>query len=317
MGITLQGPGLFCQKPLFMFRRLILSALFLLTFSSWGHAGSSTRFWVSGDGSLSLSGQTIVYRRPDGSYDDSGLRKLNALFQANWSDPQERMSLRFIEVLDAVQDQLQGASYNLKSGYRSPKLNNSLRNKGKLAAQSSMHIEAAAGDLILSGVNSSQVFDYVKSLDCCGIGYYHGRHFHLDTGPSRYWDETSSKTEDKTPQENEKIILQSDYDVYRPGETMDLKFMRVTNYPIGVEPKLEIVHPDGSSTGKSTELASPGSCLMVADRAQGRGLKAKLPEKGLEPGRYALRIKFCNRFDYAKMPEEILSRGFEIRRNLP
>lgn len=300
-----------------MTRKILLSALFSLALAPTSWAAPASRFWISGDGILVLSGQTIRYRSAETGYDETGLRKINAVFRADWTDPQERMSLRFIEVLDAVQDKLQGGSYNLKSGYRSPRLNNSLRDKGKLAAQSSMHIEAAAGDLILSGVDSAQVFDFVKSLDCCGIGYYHGRHFHLDTGPSRYWDETSSKTEDKTPQENEKIILQPDYDIYRPGETMALKFMRVTNYPIGVDPKLEVLTKEGNPIGKALTLESSNACLILSDRAQARGLIAKLPEKGLDPGQYALRVKFCNRYDYAKMPEEIVSRGFEIRKDLP
>jgi uncharacterized protein YcbK (DUF882 family) len=295
----------------------LLSALTLLLFSPFVQAATSSRYWISGDGTLVVNQQTLTYRNADGSYNEAGLKKLNRVFQADWEDPQERMSLRFIEILDYVQDQLQGGSYNLKSGYRSPKLNNSLRNQGKLAAQSSMHIEAAAGDLILEGVDSAQVFEFVKTLDCCGIGYYHGRHFHMDSGPSRYWDEKTSKTEDKTPQENEKLILQPDDDRYKPGETMGLKFMRVTNYPIGVDPKLDIVTPDGQTTGKSISLPSKDACLIVQDRAQGRGLQAPLPAKGLEPGKYALKIKFCNRFSYAKMPEEILSRGFEIRKELP
>ncbi len=214
----LTGFGPFLSKTTFMKPKILLAALLALLLSPKAQAAPAARFWVAGDGVLVLAGQTIRFRTEGGEYDEAGLRRINALFRADFSDPQERMSLRFIEVLDAVQDRLQGGSYSLKSGYRSPRLNNSLRSKGKLAAQSSMHMEAAAGDLILAGVDSAQVFDFVKSLDCCGIGYYHGRHFHLDTGPSRYWDETTSKTEDKTPQENEKIILQPDYDVYRPGD---------------------------------------------------------------------------------------------------
>lgn len=299
-----------------MTRKILLAALFYLLLGPIAQAAPAPRYWITGDGVLVLAGQTIRYRSVEGEYDEAGLRRINALFRADFGDPQERMSLRFIEVLDAVQDRLQGGSYSLKSGYRSPRLNNSLRSKGKLAAQSSMHMEAAAGDLILAGVDSSQVFDFVKSLDCCGIGYYHGRHFHLDTGPSRYWDEKTSKTEDKTPQENEKIFLQPDYDVYRPGEAMEIKFMRATNYPIGVDPKLEIIKKEGSPTGKFLTLESPASCLIVEGRKQARSLKARLPEK-LDPGRYALQIKFCNRYDYAKMPEAILSREFEIRKDAP
>ena len=297
----------------FALKAFLLLAPVLL---GWAVPGNSRAeagpYFLMGDGTLTLQGQTIAFRKADGSYDQVGLKQINLIFKADWARPEERMDLRFIEVLDYVQDQLRGGNYQLKSGYRNPRLNQSLRKQGKLAAQSSMHIEAAAGDLILSGVNSQDVFNFVKGLDCCGIGFYHGRHFHLDTGPSRYWDETSSKTEDTTPQENEKIVLQSERDRYQAGETMGLKFLRVTNYPIGVDPKLEIVEADGDATGKSMSLENSVECRILSERAQARTLSGTLPP-GLKPGRYAFKVRFCNRYDYAKMPESILSRPFEIK----
>lgn len=297
--------------------KLSLLAAFLATLAFSGPLrADASRFFLVGDGTLSIAGQKITFREVDGSYDSAGLKRINAIFGANGSEPEEQMDLRFIEILDYVQDQLKGGSYSLKSGYRSPRLNQSLRNKGKLAAQSSMHIEAAAGDLILGGVNSEAVYDFVKGLDCCGIGFYHGRHFHMDTGPSRYWDETSSKTEDKSPQENEKIILQPEFDRYASGDAMRMKFMRVTNYPIGVAPQVEILRAeDSKSQGNLSLSKNAKECLIVQDRRQARTLSADLPK--LQPGRYVLKVNFCNRYDYSKMPESILTRAFEIRKDLP
>ena len=179
------------------------------------------RFYFMGDGKLSLQGQSIVYRDANNNYLESGLRKIHQLFRAPFDQPRERIALRFIEVMDYVQDGMRGGTYTLRSGYRSRRLNQGLRQKGKLAAQSSMHIEGAAADLILQGVASQKVYEYVKALDCCGIGWYGSRHFHLDTGPARFWTATTSKTEDKTPQRNAKVILQSDYDRYLPGEKVE------------------------------------------------------------------------------------------------
>src|SRR5262249_16025002 len=145
----------FLSKPSFAMRkifRLGIWALLALSYCPNLYASPSPRFFLSGDGMLVLNGQTIRFRRPDGNYDEAEPKKINQTFQADWRHREERMSLRFIELLDYVQDQLQGGTYLLKSGYRSPRLNNSLRDQGKLAAQSSMHIEAAAGDMLLSGV---------------------------------------------------------------------------------------------------------------------------------------------------------------------
>lgn len=277
------------------------------------------RFFLMGDGILSVAGQKITFRTGADQYDPEGLRRLNQLFRAPWSEPQERLSLRFIEVLDYLQDQLGGRNYTVRSGYRSPRHNQGLRKRGKLAAQSSMHIESAAGDLILSGVPSGEIFTFVKGLDCCGIGWYHSRHFHLDTGPSRYWDEKTSKTEDKTPQENAKVILQADYDRYRPGETVALKLMRITQYPIGLTPKLILKsasEPIQTAVELPVEFSSnqpdKESCLLIKGRATARGLQVKLPAKKVPAGRYTLQADFCNRFDYEKMPTTIDSRVFEI-----
>lgn len=302
--------------------RPLTVALLLLGTLAWAgpSRAETARFFYMGDGTLTVAGQKITFRTGPEGYLPEGLKRLNTLFRAPWTPPEERLSLRFVEILDYVQDQLGGQNYSIRSGYRSPKLNQNLRNQGKLAAQSSMHIEGAAGDLTLSGVPSSQVFDFVKGLDCCGIGWYHSRHFHLDTGPSRYWDEKTSKTEDKTPQQNEKVILQTDFDRYHPGEEMDLKFMRVTQYPIGIplkfrlkavasgEAKVVAELPVTSAPNPKEEIA----CLILQDRSQARSLKVKLPEKKVSPGRYALEVSFCNRFNYEKMPETILSRSFEI-----
>jgi hypothetical protein len=181
-------------------------------------------------------------------------------------------------------------------------------------------MEAAAGDLFLSGVPSSKVFEFVKSLDCCGIGWYHGSHFHLDTGPPRYWDEKTSKTEDQTPQPNEKIILQTDWDRVTLGSMLPLKFMRVTNYPIGVPTQTTLLRLEGTTAQPITTLPikyltkvkSNNACHILENRAQGRQLVVDLPDRDLPAGRYALEVAFCNRYGYERMPEKIQSRPFEI-----
>lgn len=289
------------------------------------------RFFLMGDGILWLQKEKITFREGKGQYLESGLKRIHQLFGAPWGPEEERLSLRFIEVLDYVQDQLSGGTYWLRSGYRSPQLNQRLRKQGKLAAQSSMHIEGAAGDLSLAGIPSSKVFQFVKNLNCCGIGWYHSKHFHLDTGPARYWDETTSKTEDKRPQQNLMIILQSPWDRYRAGEKVPLQLMRATNYPYGVptqfqlvqlEPeKKEVANLEVQFPATVSYLNDPGvpACVTLNNRNQARRLSVTLPKKPfkkkLKPGKYAIKVSFCNRMNYERMPEEILSRPFEVLGN--
>lgn len=309
------------SKRSFLLSTLGLTGLILACLGAGPELGAKemNRFAYSGDGVLQLNGQSIVFRQVDGSYNTAGLKKIHIIFGAPFGDPAEQLSLRFLEILDYVQDHFGGGSYSLKSGYRSPNSNQKLRNQGKLAAQSSMHIEGAAADMMLQGTNSSEVFDFVKYLDCCGIGWYHSKHFHIDTGPSRYWDETSSKTEDKTPQQNEKIILQPDFDRYRAGEEIALKFMRVSEYPIGVPASFDLVKLENGQATDTQKLPvlfkdspAPSACQILESRSQARNLSVRLPQKNLKPGSYAIRVSFCERYAYEKMPAEILTRSFQI-----
>ncbi len=276
---------------------------------------AENRFQYHGNGELLLAGQKIQFRKDD-QYVETGLKRINQIFTAPWQTQSEHMSLRFIELLDYVQEYFNNQNINLKSGYRSPNLNQSLRNKGKLAAQSSMHIEAAAADFFMQGIPSQKVFEFIKTLNCCGVGYYGSIHLHLDAGPARYWDQNTSKTEDQTPQLNEKIILQPSFDYYYKGEEMRLQFMRITNYPIDVATKMELV----SLTTKAKSIPiepnimmkeSVGPCWTIDNRNTAREISMTLPKK-METGTYAVKVKFCNKRNYDKMPDEILSRPFSI-----
>ncbi|MCB1214203.1 MAG: DUF882 domain-containing protein [Deltaproteobacteria bacterium] len=269
------------------------------------------RFFLMGDGQIQIAGQKVIFRSPEGHYLETGLKKLNTLLNNQQKDPLLQMNLRFLEVLDYLQDQLKGGNYQVRSGYRSPQYNQSLRKQGKMAAQSSMHIEGAAADLILTGVPSQKVFDYVKSLDCCGIGFYHSAHFHLDTGPSRYWDEKTSKTESKKPQQNSKVILQTQFDYYQRGEEVYLSLMRVTEFPIGIKKEAKILM-EKSEKNWTENLFSENSCQILHSQIEARHLKLKLPQK-IKKGTAQIQVEFCGDFDYPEMPKVLNSRTFEIK----
>ena len=65
------------------------------------------------------------------------------------------LSLRLIEFLDYLEDHLnKGAKITITSGYRKPKYNTMLRDKGNLAAKASLHQYGMAADLKIEGVES-------------------------------------------------------------------------------------------------------------------------------------------------------------------
>lgn len=270
-------------------------------------------FFYSGDGCLYFLGdkgsEKLCFRDRDGGLNEAGFTRVNAKFGA------QNMSLRFLEFLSFLQNHYHHAPMKILSGFRAPKYNQSLRDKGRMAAQSSMHIEGAAADIVFPSILSAEIFPFIKSLNCCGVGYYHGNAIHVDTGPPRYWDETTSGTEKKEPQQNEKIMLQSTFDRYHAGEDVIFQLMRVTDYPVEIPVKWEWVREGDNKTFPFTvqaELATPSAknCKKVPDRVAGRQLLAGLPED-LPAGKYHAKLAFCSRTS-DKMPVSITSNIIEV-----
>ncbi len=292
----------------------------LVVVGSVAQAADFQPFFYSGDGVLVIqtdgAAQKIRFRDKDGGYNTDGLARINKIFGAHYGDgvKAQNMQVRFLEFLNYLQNHYNNAPFKILSGYRSPKYNQGLRNQGRLAAQTSMHMEGSAADIIFPAVLSSEIFPFIKGLNCCGVGYYHGNALHVDTGPPRYWDETTSGTEKKEPQQNEKIIVQSIYDRYHAGDDIVFELMRVTDYPVETPVKWELVAENG---GKSVPISVrvdaisvTKGCQQIPDRAPGHLLMSAIPAD-LPLGKYRSRLTFCSRTS-DKMPASITSNVIEI-----
>lgn len=289
-----------------------------------GEAPPFHRFVLHGNGTLVLKvggqRQRLAYRDASGQYLPDALRVINRHFRGAWDDPMERIELRLLEALDAVQDHFGERPLVLLSGYRSRGYNTGLRREGKLAAQSSMHIEGGAADFFLEGVRSDQLATYARSLGCCGVGYYHGQELHLDVGPVRFWDESTSGTESLEPQRNAKILVVTDYDRYRAGEPVALRFMRVTELPVVIPAHWDLecqvdgqwrrlrpvsVHLDAG--GAESQLG----CWRLSSVAATRASYWIAQPRRQCRGDYRFRVQFCDRVA-TTMPEVIYSNSFHI-----
>ena len=176
-----------------------------------------------------------------------------------------------------------------------------------------------AADIKIAGTSSKHVWNTVKELGFGGTGYYQGELVHVDVGPARSWDEKTSGVGTDISVHNKLIGLVTDYDVYLPGETMALKFIRMTAFPIGVAPEfvVESVEKDGQSTKivcfkPSFASAAPGGCPRFSQMDQMAGILWQLP-RGIAPGRYTIRASFCQRL-WDDMPVEITTPEFAITR---
>jgi uncharacterized protein YcbK (DUF882 family) len=287
-------------------------------------AGQPGRFIFSGDGHIRLVGEkngeefSGRYRTTEGAYDDSAMTAICRVFGAPCDGPDSTVSLRLVEYLDYLQDRLNPeAKITIVSGYRSPVYNANIRKQGALAAKASLHQYGMAADLVLEGVPSKTVWETVQELSFGGAGYYHGKTVHVDTGPARSWDETTSGVGTGLADDNKLIGLVTDFDIYRPGDAVTLRFIRMTAFPIAVAQTFLLQRK--SRGGKMEAVASvipffsvavDGACPSFSDIAEMASIQFHLSEK-LEPGSYAVSARFCPNL-WAEMPEEVSTPEFIV-----
>jgi hypothetical protein len=174
-----------------------------------------------------------------------------------------------------------------------------------------------AADIKIQGTSSKRVWNTVKKLGFGGTGYYKGKLVHIDVGPARYWDEKTSGVGTDISTQNKLIGLVTDYDIYLSGESVELRFIRMTAFPIGVNPEfvLEKVEKNGQSKEivhfkPSFAIAAKSQCPQFSDIGQMMGIRWKLPSDIL-PGRYKIRASFCQRL-WEDMPTDIVTPEFDI-----
>jgi len=304
-----------------MKKTLLVFALLGLPFTLRAGA-DGPRYFFEGDGTVKLSGSktgkggTFVYRDPKGDYDLKTLDAINEVFGLKTA-PDEFIHPRLIALLDFVQDQLKGGTIHIVSGYRSPTYNEGLRKKGKLAAKTSMHIEGMAADIDMDGVDGKALWEFVRALDCCGAGYYHGTGIHVDVGPSRFWDEKTTGVEKDLGSHNKLVILATNFDRYKPGERIYTTLARVTDYPVGIKPKVRVETEKGEEIASLDidlkDLKEEKGCVRIPNRAAGRSLEFDLPEKLRSDEKLGVRMEFCEKA-FPEMPDSILSNPFGLRR---
>ena len=292
----------------------------------WAEEGSQdiARYFFHGDGKITLYSERVnksfsgAYRRGLGSYDENALKEICRVFEAPFEATRMGLSLRLIEFIDYLEDRLnRGAKITIVSGYREPKYNTMLREKGNLAAKASLHQYGMAADLKIEGVEAEDLWHYVRGVNFGGAGYYHGDVVHIDVGPSRFWDETTSGVGTGISDGNKLIGIITDYDVYRPGMIATLRFIRMTAFPILLNPEFSIVrHGDLSKVGNRHDftpiftVSQQNGCVSFHNIDDMNNIKWKLPME-LKSGRYKIQARFCGD-TWPDMPRKIETPVFKI-----
>ena len=298
--------------------------MFLTMLSLNGETKPRSRYFYNGDGRITIiNGKNGVkfmgkYRGYDGMYDEKAIRSIYRVFGAKHGDPLAEISMRLIEFLDYLEDQLNpGASITIISGWRSPEYNTKLRQQGQLAATASLHQYGMAVDFKLSGVSSKWIWEYVQSIGFGGTGYYNGDYVHVDVGPARFWDQETSGVGTDISDYNKLIMLMTDQDIYYPGETVTMRFVRMTAFPIGVSTEFSLEKVSRYEKLKNAVPFHPkfrtqveGKCPQFQNIGQMLGITWELPHD-LSPGRYKIRANFCNK-NWQDMPDHIVTPEFDV-----
>jgi uncharacterized protein YcbK (DUF882 family) len=309
-----------------------LATVLILTaaLASWSWASQESqdmvRYFYSGDGKIRLTSEKNdtsfrgAYRKGPGNYDKAAVTEICRVFDAPCDPPRIGLSLRLIEFIDYLEDRLNsGAEITIISGYRDPEYNTMLREKGNLAAKASLHQYGMAADLKIQGVKAETLWHYVRDLKFGGAGYYHGDVVHIDVGPARFWDETTSGVGTGISDGNKLIGIITDYDVYRPGMTVTLRFIRMTAFPIRVTSTFSLIGQNDRNEIDNRQDFTPVFSTSQKDRCMAlrnidgmNNIQWELP-MNLKPGRYKIEARFCDDA-WPDMPREIQTPEFEIKR---
>ncbi len=124
-----------------------------------------------------------------GDYDMEALAKINTYLRDFRTSEVHPIDPAILDILWTIQQKMCcNSTYEIISGYRSPKTNQQLRKKSGGVAKRSLHMKGQAIDVRITGKKTKTVRDCAISLKSGGVGYYAKSNFvHIDTGRVRTW----------------------------------------------------------------------------------------------------------------------------------
>lgn len=123
------------------------------------------------------------------NYIQEELVRLNHLFRDYRANKVKSIDPRLFDQIFRLQAMIGTRKpIRLISGYRSPRTNNELRERGSGVAKHSYHTLGQAMDFHIEGVQLANIRKAALKMRAGGVGYYPRSNFvHIDTGPVRNW----------------------------------------------------------------------------------------------------------------------------------
>jgi uncharacterized protein YcbK (DUF882 family) len=118
-----------------------------------------------------------------------GIREINHILRDHRTGDVHDMDQGLLDLLYLLQTRVESRqTFQIISGYRSPKTNAMLSGKSKGVAKRSYHMQGKAIDIRLNGCDLKQLHKAALSLKAGGVGYYPSSDFiHVDVGRVRRW----------------------------------------------------------------------------------------------------------------------------------
>jgi len=125
----------------------------------------------------------------EGEYQNSELAAINNILRDHRTGDVHPMDNGLLELLNTLHQKVDAReSFQVISGYRSPKTNAKLSKKSNGVAKKSLHMQGRAIDIRLPGCTLSDLRNAAISCQKGGVGYYSKSNFiHIDTGRVRRW----------------------------------------------------------------------------------------------------------------------------------
>jgi len=124
----------------------------------------------------------------DGAYVPASLARVDWLLRDFRAGEVHAIDPRLLDTLHALAAACGCETFEIISGYRSPKTNAMLRKASGGVAKRSLHMDGRAIDVRVTGLGTARLRDAAIALRRGGVGYYPGSDFvHLDTGRFRTW----------------------------------------------------------------------------------------------------------------------------------
>ncbi len=130
----------------------------------------------------------ITYGGPEG-YDWKALKEIDHFLRDFRTGEVHPIDPQLLDILSTIRDEFGGEkTFEVISGYRSPKTNQNLRTKSSKVAKRSLHMVGKAIDIRMPGVQTKKLQECAIYMKCGGVGFYDKSNFvHLDTGWVRQW----------------------------------------------------------------------------------------------------------------------------------